>query len=186
MINDISIEEIKKIRKSLNLTQLDLAKEAGVSQSLIAKIESKNLDPTYSNVKKIISAINRLSNKTEEKANKLMNKKLVNLFPNDSIKEAIIKMKKFEISQLPIIDENNKPIGYISENILLDSLLNNYSKDDPVNKIMIDCPPTINQDSPVSVVYSLLKHYPMVLVTKNGILKGIITKSDLIMKMYDK
>ncbi|MFQ5647816.1 MAG: helix-turn-helix transcriptional regulator, partial [Candidatus Aenigmatarchaeota archaeon] len=40
------ITEIRKIRKKLGLTQSQLAQEARVSQSLIAKIEAGKLDPT--------------------------------------------------------------------------------------------------------------------------------------------
>jgi len=35
------LEEVKKIRKKLGLTQTELANRAGVSQSLIAKIEKQ-------------------------------------------------------------------------------------------------------------------------------------------------
>ena len=37
------ITEIKLIRKKLGITQADLSKQAGVSQSLIAKIESERI-----------------------------------------------------------------------------------------------------------------------------------------------
>ena len=51
MVFDIT--HLKKIRKQLDLTQYAFAKEAGISQSMVAKIESGKLDPTYSYIKKI-------------------------------------------------------------------------------------------------------------------------------------
>ena len=48
------IEQLKQIRKQLGLTQTEFAKEAGVSQSLVAKIEAGNIDPTYSKVQQMI------------------------------------------------------------------------------------------------------------------------------------
>ena len=56
-----------------------------------------------------------------------MNKKIVSLTPNESIKEAIIKMKKYGISQMPVLDQDNV-IGLVSESTLLDALLNNKDK----------------------------------------------------------
>ena len=71
------LSEIKKIRKTLGLTQTDLAKRAAVSQSLIAKIESNKIDPTYTKTKKIFDTLNDLENKEEIKAEELMNKKII-------------------------------------------------------------------------------------------------------------
>src|SRR3989338_5241600 len=48
------ITEIKIMRKRHGLTQTQLAKLSGVSQSLIAKLEAGIIDPSYSNVKKIM------------------------------------------------------------------------------------------------------------------------------------
>ena len=51
MVFDIT--QLRKIRKQLDMTQHKLAKELEISQSMVAKIESGKLDPTYSYVKKI-------------------------------------------------------------------------------------------------------------------------------------
>ncbi|MCK4496763.1 MAG: helix-turn-helix domain-containing protein, partial [Candidatus Aenigmarchaeota archaeon] len=45
------IKSIKNRRKLLGLTQKDLAKQAGVSQSFIAKMESGRINPSYNHVK---------------------------------------------------------------------------------------------------------------------------------------
>ena len=50
------LDKIRQMRKRLNLSQRELAGMAGVSQSLIAKIERGTIDPSYSNVRKILSA----------------------------------------------------------------------------------------------------------------------------------
>ena len=48
---DISM--LKRTRLQLGLTQTAFAKQAGVSQSLVTKIESGKLDPKYSTVIRI-------------------------------------------------------------------------------------------------------------------------------------
>lgn len=175
------LTEIKKIRKSLGLTQTGLAKRANVSQSLIAKIESGKIDPTFTKTKKIFDTLNDLENKEEIKAEELMNRKVISISPEDSIKESVSKMKKFEISQMPVIDGHNV-VGLVSESTLLDALIN--KKSNRIEEIMEESPPTVSKTASVKVVSSLLKHYPMVLVSESGKLAGLITKSDLLGKLY--
>ena len=51
----------------MGLTQTDLAKKANVSQSLIAKIESGKIDPTFTKTKKIFETLSYLEKKEEVK-----------------------------------------------------------------------------------------------------------------------
>ena len=175
------LEEIKKIRKKLGLTQTELANRAGVSQSLIAKIESSRIDPTYTKTKKIFAALSDLERKEEIKAEQLMAGRIISIAPNSSIKEAISKMKKSQISQLPVIEEH-KLVGLVSESTILDALLKSKGKE--VREIMQEAPPIVSKTTSVQVVSSLLKHYPMVVVAEEGKLVGLITKSDLLGKLY--
>ena len=175
------LSEIKKIRKSLGLTQTDLAKMANVSQSLIAKIESGKIDPTFTKTKKIFETLDLLQNKEEIKADELMNKRVVSVAPNDSVKESINKMKKYGISQMPVLDGQNV-VGLVSESTLLDALMS--KKSNKIEEIMEESPPTVSKTASVKVVSSLLKHYPIVLVSESGKLVGLITKADLLAKLY--
>lgn len=175
------LEEIKEIRKKFGLTQGQLADRANVSQSLIAKIEAGRLDPTYSKAQKIFSAIDSLGKKKEVKAEEIMNKRIISVKPGDGIKAAIEKMKKANISQMPVI-EDNKSIGVVSESIILEALLN--KKGNNVRDIMDDSAPVVSHKSTITVVSNLLRFYSMVLVSDGGELKGVITKSDLLGKVY--
>ena len=175
------LNEIKKIRKNLGLTQSELAKKANVSQSLIAKIESNKIDPTFTKTKKIFETLNDLGKKEEIKADEVMKKNIISISSNDTIKNSISKMKKFDISQMPVIDDH-KAVGLISESILLDALMENKGK--KVAEIMEEAPPTVSKTASIKVLSSLLHHYPMVLVSESGKLIGLITKADLLGKLY--
>ena len=175
------LEEVKKIRKKLGMTQTDLAKRAGVSQSLVAKIESGKIDPTYTKAKKIFSALSDLEKKGEIKAEQLMTSKLISVEPGKSIKESIDKMKKSQISQLPVVVGENL-IGLVSESSILDALID--KKFEKVSEIMQEAPPIVSKTTGIQVVSNLLKHFPIVIVAENGKLVGLITKSDLLGKMY--
>ncbi|MFH0867743.1 MAG: CBS domain-containing protein [Candidatus Woesearchaeota archaeon] len=175
------LSEIKKIRKSLGLTQTDLSKRANVSQSLIAKIESGKIDPTFTKTKKIFETLSDLENKEEVKAEELMNKKIISVAPDNDIKESINKMKKFGISQMPVIDDH-KVIGLVSESTLLDALMSEKGKN--IADIMEEAPPIVSKRASIQIVSNLLKHYPMVLVSESGKLIGLVTKADLLAKLY--
>jgi len=175
------LEEIKKIRKKIGLTQAELANRSGVSQSLIAKIESGRIDPTYTKTQKIFAALSDLEKKEEIKAGQIMAGKIISVAPADSVKEAISKMRKSQISQLPVVD-SHKLVGLVSESNILDAMLN--SKGNKVGDIMQESPPIVSKTTSIQVVSNLLRHFPMVVVSEEGNLVGLITKSDLLGKMY--
>ena len=177
----IELHEIKHIRKKLGLTQAALAKRALVSQSLIAKIEAGILDPTYTNAQKIFGALNELGKTQEIKAANIMTHRLISVSPIEPIKDAIEKMKKHNISQLPVIEEH-KSIGLVTESDILEAMINKKGK--IIQDVMEDAPPVISKKTGISVISDLLKFYPLILVSEDGELKGVITKSDLLAKIY--
>ena len=173
------IEEIKVVRKKFGLTQSELAKKSGVSQSLIAKIESGKIDPTYTKVRKIFAFLDSLQEKNEIKAEEIMRKTLISVKPSESIKDAIVKMKKHGISQIPVID--GVCVGLVSEGVILESVLQN--KGENISDVMTDAPPTVALNTSINVISELLSHVPLIVVSDKGRIKGVITKSDILGKL---
>jgi predicted transcriptional regulator len=173
-----SLKEIKAVRKRLGITQQELAKLAGVSQSLITKVESGKLDPTYTKAKNVFDALRQLEEKKSIKAKDLMNKKLVSLSLSSTIRDAMKKMKKHSISQLPIIEEG-KCLGLITETDVLEAFMKEVAHDCSVGDIMQPPPPVIDEGATKDVIVGLLRYYPIVLVGEKGNIVGFITKSDL-------
>ena len=77
MVFDIT--QIKKIRKQMGMTQHAFAREIGISQSMIAKLEAGRLDPTYSKVKQIEEGLLRMMKKDEKSAREIMTKKIIEI-----------------------------------------------------------------------------------------------------------
>ena len=164
MVFDVT--QLKKIRKQLDLTQHQFAKEIGTSQSMVAKIEAGKLDPTYSYVKKIESTINSFTKTQEREAKDIMIKKIISVKLEDKVSNIIDLMNKHKISQLPVL-QSGKVVGLITESSILEKDLEQI-KNLKVRDLMIESPPLISVDTKISVVSSLLKHFPIVLVSEKG------------------
>lgn len=175
------LDDIKRKRKNLELRQSELAKKAGVSQSLIAKLERRKIIPSYDKTKKIFDVLEKLELEKEKKAGDICNPDITGVDVQDKVKKAIEIMKKNDFSQLPVF-KNNFPVGSISEKTILEELSQGrYNVSDYlVEGIMEDSFPIIPEDLPLSSIISLLKSNFAVLVTKKEKVLGIITKADLL------
>ena len=64
-------EDIMAARENNGLTQAELAERAGVSQPLIARIESNDVDPTIDTLYSVVSALNDSSADVEQEEVKI-------------------------------------------------------------------------------------------------------------------
>jgi predicted transcriptional regulator len=179
---EYDIKDIKRIRSQLGLTQTELADKSGVSQSLIAKVESGLIDPGYSSVKKIFDTLDSLQSEKTPIAKDLMQKHLITITSSSAVKLAIDKMRKSAVSQLPVVD-NDQIVGLITESDLLDALTSGKNVSS-IYDIMKDAPPMVAENASVKVITHLLKFYSIVVVVDKGKFKGVITKADVLNKMY--
>lgn len=180
----ITPEELRNLRKRFRLTQKELAKKAGVSQSLIARIENKSVDPRLSTVRRIFNAITSIQ-REQKKAKDVMHSPVITIEAIDTIKNAISLMKKFAISQLPVLREN-KIVGSIQESALLDKLVNSKDADrffsSSVYNIMEKSFPVVEPEADVNYVVNVLaRENSALLVIVNNKIVGIITKIDLLL-----
>jgi len=180
----ITPEELRNLRRRFRLTQKELAQKAGVSQSLIARIENKTVDPRLSTVRRIFNAITSIQSE-RKKAKDIMHSPVVTIDAMDTIKSAITLMKKYAISQLPVLREN-KLIGSIQESTLLDKLVDSKNSDrffsNSVYNIMEKSFPVVEPEADVNYVINVLsRENSAVLVIDNKKIVGIITKIDLLL-----
>ncbi len=177
------LSEIKARRKRYGLTQADLGQKAGVSQSLVAKIESGGIVPSYDNAKRIFDFFESLHEQSRLKAADFMTGKVISVNPGASLKEAVRLMRRHAVSQLPVLDDGRN-MGALSEKALLDIV--NSAKDvnaammQKVSEAMTEAMPTVREDTPFKVISALLESNSGVLVGRKGRAVGIITKADLL------
>ena len=172
------IRRLKEVRNRLGLTQRQFADQAGVSQSLIAKIESGQIDPSYSKGLKIEDAITCLTKTQEPEAKSIMTNKVIAVKINTPATEIVQLMRKHDISQLPVLEKGNV-IGLVSEGSILEKPADKI-KFLKAQDLMTEPPPIVSEKTKLSVITALLKQFSLVLIRKNSCFIGVITKTDLL------
>ncbi|MEM1671777.1 MAG: CBS domain-containing protein [Archaeoglobaceae archaeon] len=172
----IEISDIKARRKRLGITQKELAELVGVSQSLIAKLESGVLDPKLSLIKRIINALNELESKNYWAKN-IMNSPVIIAESSDSVKKIAKIMIEKGISQLPVV-QGEKIIGSVTERGIFKAFFEGKS-DILVRDIIEDPLPIVKPSESIFEISKLLLEHPAVLVVEGRNILGIITKHDI-------
>src|SRR5208337_2224396 len=116
------IEEIGRRRRLLALSQKELAKLSGVSQSMIAKIESGRISPSYLKTKAIFDMLEGLERKNEVKAKEIYHGKVVGVQAHDTVSRAVRVMRETGYSQLPVFD-SGQVVGSLTEKVILQTLV---------------------------------------------------------------
>ena len=178
------LDEVRKLRIALGLSQKELAGLSGVSQSLIAKIESRSTEPSYKNIKRIYEVLQSeiLKKEPELLAGDICNKRLVMVGSHAVVADAKKLMLRHGISQVPVI-EKGVAVGGIRESSILDQLGEKDPRElnvIPVRDIMSEPFPQVDERTSIRLVRLLLQYSPAVLTTKKGRVTGIITKADLL------
>lgn len=177
------LQEIKHLRKKHSLTQAQLAKLAGVSQSLIAKIEAGTVDPTFSHVRRILEVLRSMESEKEPKAGQLITHKIIVVGKNEPLSRAIREMKSYGISQLPVT-EGGRVTGLVSETTIIEKLAEGKDTSKlQVKDVMEEAPPVVAKTTPMSAVTELLRHSSLIIVAEKGKPTGVITKSDVLRKL---
>jgi len=178
-----TLEDIARKRRQLGIKQAELAKLAGVSQSLIAKLESGKIDSSYTKVKTIFDVLDRLEAKTKIQEGKVVPNEVIGIQEDEPLSKVVRLMKDHGYSQIPVFN-GKQSVGSISEKTILRQILDGKDLAEisrlPIEEIMEEAFPQVSEDAPLSLISSLLQVYSAVLVSKKGKVVGIITKADLV------
>lgn len=173
---------MRKDRRDAEWTQQELARAAGVSQSLVAKMEQGHANPAYETVRKVLSVLEERASSQEETASDLMQPAQA-AEPMETVQKALTRMKKHGYSQLPVL-EAGRPIGSLSERRILEHLEAGAELDDlrhqKVRDLMGDAYPTVDGAARRRVLVELLKDREAVLVLQKGRVVGVVTRTDLL------
>jgi predicted transcriptional regulator len=176
-----SASELKNKRETLGLKQTDVARMAGISQSMIARIESGTVDPRLSTLRKVIDVLTD-AERSKVTARNVMCRPVYSVLVSDPISRAVGIMEERGISQVPVL-ENGVPVGCISETAIVTAMDRGPLPRETVLLVkdyMESGFPTVPPDADLTTVVHILQNNHAVLVVDRGTIQGVITKHDLI------
>ena len=120
----------------------------------------------------------------EDLVNGHENKPLVSVFAEELVSHAIAKMRKFGISQIPVI-KDKKFVGSVDDSAIYQSLVDHPELSDaPISSIMGPAFPIVNNGTSVEELCKLInKDTPAVLVKISDDSHHIVTRYDIISAM---
>jgi cystathionine beta-synthase len=105
---------------------------------------------------------------------------LITAAPDESVREVVGKMKRFDVSQLPVVAAGGL-VGLVSEVDLLSYLLEgSHGLDDPIAGLVDPAPPVVTPDTPVDRLAEAFLNANAAVVVDGGRVVGIVTKIDVI------
>ena len=191
------LDKVRQMRKRLDLSQRELATLAGVSQSLIAKIERGSIDPSYSNVRKILTAFEEVLRRRKVEGMKLggqlsvgdlATRGVVFVTPEQTLGESVERMMKGRFTQLPIL-QGERVVGGVTDDRIRDYTIEETrngrkSYDEvmqtKVEEIMSEPFPILSEDTPIQLASVHLQRDEAVLVSRKGQIVGILTSADFL------
>jgi CBS domain-containing protein len=119
-------------------------------------------------------------------AEAIMTEELVTIRPEASIREAIEMLIGKEISGLPVIDQQGRLVGVITEFAMLAMVYDHEVSNQTVGQHMTREVITVNVDDPISRIADLcivhrVRRLP---VMRDGKLVGLIARRDVLKSLY--
>lgn len=177
--------DIRRTRKTLDVTQSELARESGISQSTIAKIETGKISASYDTVVRLFDTLEGMKNREHRDitADDVASKTVVSIQSTESVHDASDLMRTTGYSQLPVF-KGEVPVGSISERGIFELLRQGYTMEQlgqtVISKIMDESFPVVSDNTPIAAVTSLMTNCNAVLVSKKGKIVGMITNADML------
>lgn len=174
---------LREWRKSLGLTQAALAQRSGLTQSVIAKVETEVVDPRVSTVRKMVGALNRIESPDQaHTVGDIMISEVTALSQTESVQSAIDKMVLGGISHLPVLSERGAVVGLVSEASLLKNDTGAMASVDEVMRVDFSM---VDVDVSIGEARRLLGEEEVLLVSQRGVLVGLVARIDMVRALRD-
>ena len=179
-----TVDYLIELRKSLGITQPQLARATGIPRATIARMETKKAtrkyEPKYPIIKKIYEYLYKKQNVTSKPLCEFGKKKIEFVKSNQTLDKAIDLIIKHKFECIPVIDN-----GIVRGKITTMKLATRKSSTDDskikVSSFMEDAPPIVPCSTPGTYVKPFLESSSdCVILTNKGKLFGLVTLWDFL------
>jgi len=176
------LSDIKPIRKRLGITQKELAQKAGVSQSVIAKVERNQLNLSYEKAKRIFDTLAEMEQTSSKKVEDIMTPSIISIEKSSNLIDASKKMHELGFSQLPVIGGRGTVVGAITDKTFTSLILKGVKdwQTRLVEEFMNEPFPTVDKNISVRAVARLLEERDAVIIKDKEVYIGIVTRDNLL------
>ncbi len=182
-------ETIRQMRRSQGISQKELSRRCGLSQSTIARVETDpvRLNPSYMSLFGIMEALSSPASDhglemLSKTAGQMMHKKVIYVRPGSPISEAISLFKEYDFQLIPVLDNLRRVVGTVYQKDLLGLATQqpDIAGKRDVSTVMKAGLPQIDKNSELTSFKPLLEVSGAVIVAEKGRAVGIITIYDII------
>jgi cystathionine beta-synthase len=103
--------------------------------------------------------------------------------PTDLMKDVVALLKKHNVSQLPVVDENERLIGIVTEIDLLNHMLltgHVHEPDESIESIIEADVPVVRPNTPLETLMTIFSNRSAVVIASDRKVQGILTKIDIL------
>jgi cystathionine beta-synthase len=112
---------------------------------------------------------------------------VVTVSPQDKLMNAYARMKLYDVSQLPVLDENGAVVGILDEWDLLTAVQTGPDRfRDPVGSAMVSRVETVDIGAPLSALTECFNKGHVAIVVDQGRFYGLITRIDVLNHLRNK
>jgi cystathionine beta-synthase len=116
-----------------------------------------------------------------EKAGASVTPALVAVAPGETVEEALGRMSRYEISEMPVLADGGKLLGTVRENRLMAKVIADRGiLAAEITEVMDEPMPVLDSHEDIQSAINVLKEFPAVIVSEFGRVVGVVSRHDVL------
>lgn len=110
-------------------------------------------------------------------------REVVTAVASEKVKEVVAKLKKYNVSQLPVVDDSGQLLGMVTEIDLLNHMLltdHVHEPDETIESIIDKNVPVVRPGTPLETLMAIFSNRSAVIIATENKIQGILTKIDIL------